>query len=294
MYLSGTFYSGDKSSEYISGNAVIPNSKLKFNADKSITFKDDYVFDKEFFFFKQMLVGCGFVNIGVRSSHNLSDFDVNYSVSHGIIQYFRYGISTEPIKLPSFTELGDAELGVEVDHFYNRCFLKGPPLFENNQGFTPCNFVGGRYDYTIDYDPAPFWQKYRDLFSEVNVIASVQCREGYLITPPSETVTYQVSGNPCTSRQVTINGGSAQLFLLKNEDYTISVFNHYNNTNIYSSFSVKEEDQNFSGNIDNPKEGKSEQAYFGTMRYDKARDKYLMYVVFKQPTWKHYIPGCGN
>lgn len=84
------------------------------------------------------------------------------------------------------------------------------------------------------------------------------------------------------------------MFLLKNEDYTISVYNHYNNTNIYSSFSVKEEDQNFSGNIDNPKEGTSEQAYSGTMRYDKTSDKYQMYVVFKQPTWKHYIPGCGN
>lgn len=294
LYLSGTFYSGDKSSEYISGNAVIPNSKLKFNADNSITFKDDYVFDKEFFFFKEMLVGCGFVNVGVRTSNNLSGFEVYYNVSHGIIQYFRFGISSEPIRLPSFSELGDAGLGVAVDHFYNRCYLKGSELFQNTQSFTPCNYIGGSYDYTIDYDPSPFWEKYRDLFSQVNVSASVQCRNGGIVTLPNSTVSYEVDGVPCTRSQITIAGGRAQLLLLKNKNYVVSVFNHYNQRNIYSSISTNEADQKFSGTIDNPKEQKSEEAYSGTMNYDKINGTYQMHVVFKQPSWKHNMPGCGD
>jgi hypothetical protein len=292
LFLSGTFYSGDKESEYISGNAVIPNSKLKFNADNSITFKDDYVFDKEFFFFKNMLVGCGFVNIAVRPSFKLTGFDVDYGISHGIIQYNRYGFYDEPIRLPSFTELGDAELYVKVDHYYNQCFLKEPPLFEKTQTFAPCNYVGGSYNYFIDYNPSSFWQKYRSLFSQVNVTASVLCRLGNQVTLPEQTIGYEILNDPCTKRYFNISNGKVEVLLVKNKTYVLYFCNKYNNRTIIDTMSINQTDKDFIGFIDGP--AGSFRAYTGKMLYNPASDEYNLNAVFEQPYFKHFIPGCGN
>lgn len=292
LFLSGTFYSGDKESEYISGNSVIPNSKLKFNNDNSITFKDDYVFDKEFFFFKDMLVGCGFVNVVVRPSFNLIGFDIDYGITHGIIQYNRYGVYDEPIRLPSFTELGDAELYVKVNHYYNQCFLKEPPLFEKTQTLTPCNYVGGSYNYFIDYNPSLFWQKYRSLFSQVNVTASVLCRLGNRVTLPEQTIGYEILNDPCTKRYFNISNSKVEVLLVKNKTYVLSFYNKYNNRTIIDTMSINQTDKDFIGFIDGPTG--SFRAYTGKMLYNPATEEYNLNAVFEQPYFKHFIPGCGN
>lgn len=307
IYLSGItelWNAGARNFDYIPGNTIVPASKLPYKNGR-LVFKDDYIFNKRFFLFRDMLVGCGFSKIKFPSDYDLESFWAYWTVEHGRLQYSYlyptwytsaygswrgFGVPEVSLMLPAFSEFGKAKVNFVVNHEYNSCLNK-PVLYNKTEEFDPC--VNPEFDFKVDYNPGTFWSQYVNLFTKVSVLARVTCQSGNLVQIPNQTVNYhRISCNPFLKTQTEIVNGKTELSLLNQSAYIISVFNPYNSSPVVDTLFLMEKNMPLEGYITNAAGEKLFKAFSGTLVYDEPKRSYRVDIVFEKPYFKYPIPGC--
>jgi hypothetical protein len=284
---------------------VIPDTKLPFKNGKLI-FKDNYMFNRTFFLYKDYTVGCGFSKIVINSDYDLESFWAYWQVDHGLLSYWNlyptwytssYGswkgldVPQVYLILPAFNEFGKAKVKFVVDHEFNQCLAK-PILYQKLDEYDPCAI--NEYVYNVNYDPAGFWSQYINLFCKIGVTAKFTCKSGTLIEIPKQRVNYYRMGcNPFLKTETEIEKGKAQLTLLNQSSYIISVINPYNGGIIKDTLVLNQQDQFLEGFITNKAGVPQFRAFSGNLKYDNGKRAYALDLVFEN-YFKYNIPGCGN